>query len=443
MHTRAAVLILAGGAVALNAGPAVGRDRATLSCGAVLTHSVRLTADLTGCTGNGLVIGADRVTVDLNGHTLGGMSGNFDGVVSEGYSHVTVKNGRIEHFGGAVRAQGEPQAGLTHDVVVRSINSIDGAARVRVFVAGISRPQLAHNAFGGGVQVFDSDHAILDANVLHGGGIAFFGTADANRVIRNTIENSDGSGILFFGGFGASTDGRIADNTIDGAAHQGIHLAGDVTSTLVEHNDIAHVQAGGITVDSADDDFGQPLIPTGNLISRNIVTTSFDGLEIVEADRNRITRNTVIGAGTFGDPSGEFGTGGLGIGIASGSGNEVSHNTFTGGRRGLPAIQVGGTAPGPRRPTTNTVITRNATEGNESDGILVTALAENTTLERNTANRNGANGIHVLNRLTTITRNTANDNAAFGIQAVAGVIDGGHNRASGNRLGQCTGVACR
>jgi hypothetical protein len=253
MHTSAAVLIRAGGAVALSAGPADARDRATLSCGAVLTHSVRLTADLSGCTGNGLVIGADRVTVDLNGHALGGTSDNFDGVVSEGYSDLTVKNGRIEHFGGAVRAQGQPQAGLTHDVVVRNINSIDGAARGRVFVADISRPRLERNTFGGGVSVFDSDHAILTANVVRGGGIAFFGASDKNRVSHNTIENSDGSGILFYGGFGASTHGRITDNTIDGTAHQGIHLAGDVTSSVVEHNAIAHVQAGGITVDSADD----------------------------------------------------------------------------------------------------------------------------------------------------------------------------------------------
>jgi hypothetical protein len=273
--------------------------------------------------------------------------------------------------------------------------------------------------------------------------MSFFGTSDANRVRLNVIMGSDGSGILFYGGFGASTHGRISDNTIDGAVHQGIHLAGDVSGTVVEHNAIAHVEAGGITVDSTDDDFGQPLVPAGNLISRNIITASFDGLEVVEADRNTIARNTVIGAGTFGDPTGEFGTGGFGIGIASGTANVVSQNTFTGGRRGLPAIQVGGTTPGPRRPTTDNVIARNTAAGNEGDGILVTALAERTTLERNRADRNGANGIRVLNPLTAITRNTSNGNAAFGIQAVAGVTDGGRNRARGNGLGQCTGVACR
>jgi large repetitive protein len=443
MHTRAAVLILAGGAVALSSAPAAAHDRAPVTCGSVLTHSVKLRADLTGCAGDGLVIGADGVTVDLNGHTLGGTGAASDGVTNfGGYSHMTLKNGTVAHFGGVLTVTGDPQVRST-DVVVRNVKATDGVARVRVFAANTSRLRLEHNAFGGGIQVFDSDHAILDANVVHGGGIAFFGTADENRVSHNAIDGSDESGILFYGGFGASRDGRITDNTIDGAAHQGIHLAGHVTRAVVRHNTVAHVQAGGITVDSTDDDFGQPLVPTGNLISRNVITASFDGLEVVEADRNLITHNTVIGAGTFGDPTGEFGTGGLGIGVASGIGNEVSHNTFTGGRRGLPGIQVGGNQPGPRRPTTNTVIARNAVTGNEGDGILVTVLAENTALERNIANRNGADGIHVLSALTTITRNTADDNARLGIEAVTGVIDGGHNRASGNTVGQCTGVPCR
>ena len=83
MHTRAAVLILAGGAVALSADLAAARDRAPVSCGAVLIHSVRLTADLTGCAGIALVIGADRVTVDLNGHRLGGTGTDAEGVVSD------------------------------------------------------------------------------------------------------------------------------------------------------------------------------------------------------------------------------------------------------------------------------------------------------------------------------------------------------------------------
>ncbi|TML07931.1 MAG: hypothetical protein E6G41_03515 [Actinobacteria bacterium] len=68
---------------------------------------------------------------------------------------------------------------------------------------------------------------------------------------------------------------------------------------------------------------------------------------------------------------------------------------------------------------------------------------QSTTLERNTANQNDADGIHVLSRFTTVIRNTADSNALLGIEAVSGITDGGGNRAfgNGNPL-QCTNVFC-
>ena len=45
---------------------------------------------------------------------------------------------------------------------------------------------------------------------------------------------------------------------------------------------------------------------------------------------------------------------------------------------------------------------------------------------------------------TTLVRNTANRNHDLGIEAVAGVIDGGGNKAQGNgNPAQCTNVACK
>ena len=41
-----------------------------------------------------VVIGADRVTVDLNGHRLGGTGTDSEGVVSQHDSHLTVKSRR-------------------------------------------------------------------------------------------------------------------------------------------------------------------------------------------------------------------------------------------------------------------------------------------------------------------------------------------------------------
>src|SRR6185437_8148829 len=44
---------------------------ASLSCGQVIKQSVKLSDNL-DCTSDGLIVGADGITIDLNGHTLNG-----------------------------------------------------------------------------------------------------------------------------------------------------------------------------------------------------------------------------------------------------------------------------------------------------------------------------------------------------------------------------------
>ena len=71
--TAAAVAL--GGALTLFAGPAIAKSPlTTVHCGQTLTQSVKLANDLTNCPAPGLAIGADAITVDLNGHTTTGPS---------------------------------------------------------------------------------------------------------------------------------------------------------------------------------------------------------------------------------------------------------------------------------------------------------------------------------------------------------------------------------
>ena len=73
MQTKAAIAALALVAALAGAGSASAKSLPSpVKCGDTLTHSVKLTADLTDCPGDGLVIGADGITVDLNGHTIDG-----------------------------------------------------------------------------------------------------------------------------------------------------------------------------------------------------------------------------------------------------------------------------------------------------------------------------------------------------------------------------------
>ena len=43
-----------------------------IACGETITANTTLTADLVSCTGGGLIMGADSITLNCNGFTIGG-----------------------------------------------------------------------------------------------------------------------------------------------------------------------------------------------------------------------------------------------------------------------------------------------------------------------------------------------------------------------------------
>ena len=67
-----------------------------VQCGDVITQDTTLDSDLIDCPGDGLVIGADDVTLDLNGHTVDG-----DGDPRPRLGRDTgIVNGRFDNYSG-------------------------------------------------------------------------------------------------------------------------------------------------------------------------------------------------------------------------------------------------------------------------------------------------------------------------------------------------------
>jgi hypothetical protein len=87
-------------------------------CGQVLTGNITLTNDLLACAGDGLVIGAGGITVNLNGHVVQG-TGLGVGVRNTGHHDVTIRNGTVRNFDHGVRLQAGTQrntvAGISFD----------------------------------------------------------------------------------------------------------------------------------------------------------------------------------------------------------------------------------------------------------------------------------------------------------------------------------------
>jgi len=296
-----ALLALAAPAAARAAGPA---------CGATITSSVRLTADLRDCPADGLVIGADGITVDLNHHTIDG-TGNGAGVRLTTRHAVRIKNGTIKEF-------------------ARGIDSLQGTGNVF--------EGLTSTANRSGIAVTESTGDTLRLNNLS----------------RNTV-----TGALIF----TSANTKVLGNRVYDNAGNGIAFVEGSTGNLASANDVRGAETG-LIIDTSD----------RNTFALNHVSQSGDGV-LVAGDQNTVTGNIIDRA------AGCETCGGFGIGITSGTGNQVKAN----------------------------VVTRSA-----SDGINVQAPT------------------------TLLALNLSTKNAGIGINAVQGVKDGGRNRSE-----RCVGVVCR
>jgi parallel beta-helix repeat protein len=345
-----------------------------------------LDRDLMGCRSNGIVIGADNVTLDLNGHTIAGDGALVDcpdgaacdrGVDnSQGHTGVTVKDGAITGFGIGVWVEGAAATSA------RNLTTSD-------------------NAFLG-ILVIGSTETVLTGNV----------------VLRNGVGN-DGAGIAVVG----SENSHMQRNTVRGNGSQGLQVVGGSDHSVIAHNEVTDNLDAGIGVDGND-----------NQITRNIVSRNGDDI-IVAGDHNVAARNLVSDAVGCADNGCGFG-----ISFEHGVGNRFSRNLVTRARTGIRVDAFGSQANG-------TIIDRNIVRDASVDGIAINpehaGPVSDTLVSRNTVSGAGDDGIDVESPSTTLTRNVAVRNGDLGIEAEPGVQDGGDNRAAGNgNPDQCTGVTC-
>jgi hypothetical protein len=387
-HRHLVTIAAATAATLALAAPGVGAHRTTkVSCGQVVTASIRLANDLTGCPDNGLVVGADDITIDLGGHTVEGDGAPIAGCPpnaacdvgvdnTSGHRGVTIRHGVVRNF----------------DVGVSVIHGDD--ARLRRLTA-------AHNRVVG-VQLI----GVARARVLDS-------TAIANGL------DTDGSGIFAVD----VQDSRFARNAASDNGDAGLHLVNSRHDAIVG-NAVAR-QNLAIVIDHSDD----------NDIRRNRSERDGNGLVVV-GDRNHVARNIVTD--TVRCPDGGCGQG---ISFEGGTGNTIERNTI---ERTLEAgIRIAAFEPD-TPPAVDNVVRANTVRHSATDGILIDATATGTLVKRNVTTANADDGIDVQNPATTLRRNRADDNGDLGIEAIAGTIDGGHNRADGNgNPAQCTVVVCR
>jgi parallel beta-helix repeat protein len=193
---------------------------------------------------------------------------------------------------------------------------------------------------------------------------------------------------------------------------------------------------------------------TGNLIVHNVFSENGAGVSVtddyalnVDAGNNRVRGNIAYGNG-YGILLGGYG-----------NGNQIEHNSIWNNGIGIElSDSFGASVVGQNRlsrngsginlfESQNTHVRENRVSYSgtgsfvsSGDGIFVDD--RNNVIETNITTQNSDDGIDVGSE-TTLTKNTSNRNGQLGIRATTGVIDGGGNRAFGNGDPlQCLNVRC-
>jgi len=259
--------------------PALG---AVVACGDTITTNTTLDADVGPCPANGIVIGADGITLDLNGHQVFGTAalGDGAGVVVSGHSNVKVTNGTVRLFDGGVLIRNGGHnvvTGITAQDNIGSTGLGDGIAIEGSSGNLVLNSTAATNGPYSGIGIYqnpDSDHSfptaptinniiqgnrVLNNTACRGGGTAGLcdndgvrvepGVSPGNSIDANIITGNGLDGISIFGGTsGVSiTNNKLSLNGFVGSAPgDGIRIFG--YANTVSNNRSLNNKAGGISV---------------------------------------------------------------------------------------------------------------------------------------------------------------------------------------------------
>ena len=227
-------------------------------CGMTLIADLTLSDDLV-CAGPGLVIGADHVTVNLNGRTIAG-SGTGIGIDVSGVNGVTILGGTIRDFQTGIRSLNSAELTIKNNQFRGNVDGID-------FQAGSRGSTIKENQFWS----HRTRAIMLRADVTQ-------------NTIKDNIFTGDRVGILLNGG----TYHTVKDNIVTGTTLAGIRIGVTATGNVLKDNTLTLNPAAIEFLTSTDGS------AVGNAFIENTVMTNLCAIKGPTAG-NRFQRNDLEG----------------------------------------------------------------------------------------------------------------------------------------------------
>jgi parallel beta-helix repeat protein len=427
----------------------------TVTCGEVLHAHTTVTNSLVGCAGDGLVIGASGIDVNLNGHVIQGV-GLGTGIRNGGHADVTIRNGSVINFDfGVVLQSGTVRNAVTNlnlsknewaaiqlenasgNHVAQNVVTETSDVGVKVTNGSLSNQIVGNSLSGAGSSEgfaveLGSNGNWLEGNVVpvSGGHAVRVEGSSGNMVLANELAGGADVTVMVAGSPGTV----VQANRIAGGGDASVLMTG-ATGGVVYFNALGKSSDAGVILEG----MGNSLVKGNSMsLAGDSAIVLRNGAHNVRVIDNQASHSSDAGV-AIADGSGNtvrgnvLASNSVGVELSGGAGNVVEFNALQ-SNLGLGMEVVGSTS--------NTVF-GNVLDSNGTGGLWVDTASVSNTIAGNSAQGNGGDGYSVSGLGTTVRSNLARTNGGWGIHAVAGVIDGGGNGASGNaELAQCHLILC-
>ncbi|MBK9053060.1 MAG: right-handed parallel beta-helix repeat-containing protein [Chloroflexi bacterium] len=315
-----------------------------------------------GCLGDGLIIGADGLTIDLGGYTLTG-TGLGAGILNDGYNFVTVRNGTIQGFNYGVQLNPGTALNILELLTV-SINLGSGII-LQDADDGLNGNIVRNNELvgnGAALELIDSSYSHFVGNLIAANmdfGLHMIGS-DYNHLEDNFMTGSSDLAVIIEG----SSHNTLLNNNITENPDGGLELLDGSNNNRIEGNYIAASGDSGVIVSNAIEN---------EIVGNTIREMNDSAIVLEDAHFNLVYGNDV-----------RFNTGGIALSAASN--NQIEANNASSGGLG---IETGDSA-------YNNDIVLNMVSNNDAGGIAIEGTAPagyGNLIDRNTAHNNGGDGI--------------------------------------------------
>jgi len=192
------------------------------NCGDTLNESWTMTSDLTGCTGDGIKIGANDLILDCAGNSLSGDGGSGDygiDLLAGGYDNITIKNCNISNFEYGIYFFNSDNGTISNN----TLNSNDYGLQLRTSSNNSLMNNTANsNSEAGYLISFSSKNNKLTSNTANLNsqyGIQLLSIASNNTLINNTINSNSWYGVYLT----SANNNTLINNTINSNSY-GIYL---------------------------------------------------------------------------------------------------------------------------------------------------------------------------------------------------------------------------